>query len=63
MLGAAQSFSALGRFSGPVLFGELYDRIGPRTAFLAAGAAMVMAWAVTLRVPRERAPAPPAAPP
>ncbi|HXV85871.1 MAG TPA: MFS transporter, partial [Gemmatimonadales bacterium] len=52
MLGAAQSISALGRFSGPFLFGELYDRVGPTTAFLAAGAVLIMAWWTTLKVPR-----------
>ncbi|HWP36736.1 MAG TPA: MFS transporter [Gemmatimonadales bacterium] len=52
MIGAAQSVSALGRMSGPFLFGELYDRVGPRAAFLAAGAVLVAAWAMTTRVPR-----------
>jgi predicted MFS family arabinose efflux permease len=52
MIGAAQSISALGRMSGPFLFGEIYDRVGPRAAFLLAGAVLVAAWAMTLRVPR-----------
>lgn len=56
MLGAAQSLSALGRFTGPFLFGALYDGLGPFTAFLVAGAAMGVAWLVTLRIgPAERA--------
>jgi predicted MFS family arabinose efflux permease len=54
MLGAAQSISALGRMSGPFLFGEIYDRVGPRAAFLMAGAVVVLAWVATLRVPRAR---------
>jgi MFS family permease len=53
MLGAAQSFSALGRFSGPFLFGEIYDRFGAYGAFLGAGAVLVAAWMVALRVPKE----------
>ncbi|MBI3982635.1 MAG: MFS transporter [Gemmatimonadetes bacterium] len=52
MIGAAQSVSALGRLSGPFLFGEIFDRVGPRAAFVAAGSVMVLAWAMTLRVPR-----------
>jgi MFS family permease len=55
MLGVAQSVSALGRLSGPFLFGELYDRLGPRWAFLAAGAVLVLAWMATLRVPKSEA--------
>jgi DHA1 family tetracycline resistance protein-like MFS transporter len=60
-LGAAQSFSALGRFAGPFLFGELYDRLNPTVTFLGASLVMVGAWAATLRFPADlphREPAP-----
>ncbi len=53
MLGAAQSLSALGRFSGPLAVGQVYDGVAPRAAFLAAGAVMVVAGLATLRVPRS----------
>lgn len=49
MLGAAQSFSALGRFTGPFVFGELYDRVDPAVTFVGAGLVLVLAWIVTLR--------------
>ncbi len=49
MLGAAQSLSALGRFSGPALFGLVFDRIGPTAAFLGAAGVMLVAWAVATR--------------
>lgn len=52
-LGAAQSFSALGRFAGPFVFGELYDRVDPTLTFLGAGLVMVAAWLVTLRFPPD----------
>ena len=52
MLGAAQSLSALGRFSGPFLFGEIYDRFGPVEAFLAAAGFMGLAWLFAVRIPR-----------
>ena len=61
MLGAAQSFSALGRFTGPFMFGELYDRLDPAVTFVGAGVILVLTWVVTLRFPRdllERARAP-----
>ncbi|MBE0594222.1 MAG: MFS transporter [Gemmatimonadales bacterium] len=51
MLGAAQSLSALGRFSGPFLFGEIYDRIGHAQAFFAAAAFMGVAWLFATRIP------------
>ncbi len=51
MLGAAQSFSALGRFTGPFVFGELYDRVHPAVVFVGAGAVLVVAWAMALRFP------------
>ncbi|OGU10145.1 MAG: hypothetical protein A2W29_05260 [Gemmatimonadetes bacterium RBG_16_66_8] len=50
MLGAAQSMSALGRFSGPFLFGEVFDRVGSTEAFLAAGSVLVIAGLVATRV-------------
>lgn len=53
MLGAAQSLSALGRFSGPLAVGQVYDGVAPRAAFLAAGAVMVAAGLATLRVPKS----------
>lgn len=52
MLGAAQSLSALGRFTGPFVFGELYDVVGPFAAFFGAGAVIAIAGLVSLRVPR-----------
>jgi MFS family permease len=55
MLGAAQSLTALGRFSGPFLFGAVYDRVGARAAFLAAGAVMAVGWLVSFGI-REAAP-------
>jgi predicted MFS family arabinose efflux permease len=56
MLGAAQALSALGRLSGPFVFGKLYDAVSPGPAFLAAGGVMVIGWIVALRIsdpPRE----------
>jgi MFS family permease len=50
MMGAAQSLTALGRFSGPLLFGQLYDAVGPAATFVAAGLVMALAWVVTLRI-------------
>src|SRR3972149_9184979 len=37
MLGAAQACSALGRFTGPFMFGELYGRVDPPVPFVGAG--------------------------
>lgn len=54
VLGAAQSFSALGRFAGPFVFGELYDRLNPTFTFVGAGLVMLVAWLVTLRFPRDQ---------
>lgn len=51
MLGAAHSLSSLGRFSGPFLFGELYDRLGPAAAFVAAGGVMLLGSIFALRIP------------
>lgn len=56
MLGAAQSLSALGRFSGPFLFGKIYDDRGARLTFLAAGAVMAAGWVVALGIRRAAAP-------
>jgi len=53
MLGAAQSMSALGRFSGPFLFGEVYDRAGSTAAFVAAGSVLVIAGMVAMRAREE----------
>jgi MFS family permease len=55
VLGTAQSFSALGRFTGPFLFGELYDRLPPAVTFVGAGLVLVFAWLVTLRFPADAA--------
>ncbi len=53
MLGAAHAVSALGRLSGPFVFGIVYDLMSPATAFLAAAVVMLGAWAVVLRGPAE----------
>jgi predicted MFS family arabinose efflux permease len=58
MLGAAQALSAIGRFSGPFLFGQMYDLAGPLATLGGAGGMMLLAWLVTLRIrPAEPAPA------
>jgi len=62
MLGSAQALSAIGRFSGPFLFGQLFDLVGPRATFLTAGSVMLLAWLVTLRI-RPAAPEAAATPP
>ncbi|MBI4420384.1 MAG: MFS transporter, partial [Gemmatimonadetes bacterium] len=49
MLGAAQSFSALGRFTGPFVFGVLYDQLDPAVTFVGAGVILVLTWVVALR--------------
>jgi len=61
MMGAAQALSAMGRFSGPFLFGRLYDVVGATPTFLAAGAVMGLAWLVTIHIARgaSRPPVPP----
>src|SRR5437764_3485024 len=41
ILGAAQAFAALGRSLGPLGAGSAYGGLGPRRAFVAAGAVMV----------------------
>ncbi|MBI4502140.1 MAG: MFS transporter [Gemmatimonadetes bacterium] len=50
MLGAAQAVSALGRLTGPVVIGQVYDGIGARSAFFAAAAVMGAAWVAATRV-------------
>jgi predicted MFS family arabinose efflux permease len=50
MMGAAQALTAIGRFSGPFLFGQLYDVAGPPATFAAAAGTMLLAWLVTLRI-------------
>jgi MFS family permease len=50
MLGAAQSLSALGRLSGPVLFGVIYDRLGPVVAFVGSAAVMLGGWWASLGI-------------
>jgi MFS family permease len=55
MLGAAHAVSALGRLSGPFVFGVAYDLISPAAAFLAAATVMLGAWVVVLRVRGETA--------
>ncbi|HEV8304073.1 MAG TPA: MFS transporter [Gemmatimonadales bacterium] len=63
-LGAAQALGALGRMLGPEVIGKTYDVAGARTAFLAAGGVMLLAWVASLRLePVSHAPAtpPPAA--
>lgn len=46
ILGAAQAVSALGRMTGPSVFGTLYDVSSGRVAFFATGAVMLIAAAV-----------------
>lgn len=50
MLGAAQGLSALGRFTGPLAFGALFDLGGGRPAFLAAGGVMLIGSLVAARI-------------
>jgi multidrug resistance protein len=52
MLGAAQAVSALGRLSGPVAVGQVYDVAGARPAFFTAAAIMGIAWFAATRVSR-----------
>jgi len=56
MLGAAQSLGALGRFSGPFVFGATYDRLGALVAFLSAGAVMLLTGVATLPLRPTRLP-------
>jgi MFS family permease len=52
VLGVAQSLGALGRGGGPEVIGGVYDGASPMAAFLVAGAAMLVGWAASLRVPK-----------
>ncbi|HEY2824176.1 MAG TPA: MFS transporter, partial [Gemmatimonadales bacterium] len=51
MLGTAQGLSALGRFSGPIAYGALYDRASSAMTFLAVGAVMLIAALISVRMP------------
>jgi MFS family permease len=53
ILGAAQALGALGRFAGPETLGKLFDARGARTAFLAAGGVMLLAWLASLALERR----------
>ena len=55
MIGASQAYTALGRFSGPLLFGWIHDRWGPSLALW--GAALVMASAALIALRIREAPA------
>ena len=57
MLGAAQSLAALGRLTGPEIFGGIYDRSGSIAAFVIAGVVMALSAGAAAMVPRGR-PAP-----
>jgi DHA1 family tetracycline resistance protein-like MFS transporter len=50
MLGAAQSLTALGRLSGPLVFGALYDRSGAALTFILAGVVMLVSWMVSIGI-------------
>jgi MFS family permease len=52
MLGTAQAVGALGRLTGPVLVGQVYDVAGARPAFFTAAAIIGLGWIVSLRVPK-----------
>jgi predicted MFS family arabinose efflux permease len=54
MLGAAQAVSALGRFTGPLVFGQIYDQAGPGPAFVGAGLVMLVGWGGALGIRRGR---------
>ena len=54
VLGVAQSLAALGRFSGPVMIGGVYDRVAPTPAFMAAAGVMLVGWVASLGVPSAR---------
>jgi DHA1 family tetracycline resistance protein-like MFS transporter len=54
VLGVAQSLSALGRFSGPEIIGEVYDRVSPTASFLVAAAVMLVGWAASLGVAKSK---------
>jgi hypothetical protein len=50
MLGSAQSLSALGRFSGPFVYGALYDRWSTAWTFSLVGFVMLIAALVSVRM-------------
>ena len=54
VLGAAQALAALGRFAGPGAYGEVFDKAGPKIAYLAVGAVMLIGGYAALRVPRGK---------
>lgn len=54
ILGAAQALSALGRLSGPEVFGTALDASGARVAFVAAGVAMVLGTIAAFRIHDHR---------
>jgi DHA1 family tetracycline resistance protein-like MFS transporter len=51
VLGVLQSMSALARVLGPAAGGLLYQFLGLRAPYLAGAAGMVIAWALTARLP------------
>jgi DHA1 family tetracycline resistance protein-like MFS transporter len=51
VLGVLQSMSALARVLGPAAGGLLYQFLGLRAPYLAGGAGMLIAWALTARLP------------
>jgi DHA1 family tetracycline resistance protein-like MFS transporter len=51
VLGVLQSMSALARVLGPAAGGLLYQFLGLRAPYLAGGAGMLIAWALTSRLP------------
>lgn len=53
VLGAAQALSALGRLSGPIVLGQLFDMVSPAAAFVAAGLVMVVAATATIKLPED----------
>jgi predicted MFS family arabinose efflux permease len=55
MLGAAQGLSALGRLSGPLLFGAIFDLGGSAAALVASGVAMLGGWMAATKIPRDNA--------
>ncbi|HEX4602187.1 MAG TPA: MFS transporter [Gemmatimonadales bacterium] len=50
ILGAAQAFGALGRSLGPLAVGWTYDGLGARSAFLLAGAVMLLGGLASLEL-------------
>jgi multidrug resistance protein len=50
MLGAAQAVAALGRLTGPVVMGQVYDGAGARPAFFTAAAVMLGAMLAATQV-------------